>query len=306
MAADIYKDFPSAKETIDECNDILGGGLREMMFKGPHEDLMLTPNAQPAILCHSIAILQVLQKEFGFDINSCKYALGHSLGEYSALVATGALSFKNALKLVRLRGIAMQSCVTDTQTSMRALVVAKGYLANVEQEMLEIQKSMPKGEVAQIANINSRSQIVLSGTLKGVEYAETVLQLKGYAGRSLALPVSAPFHCSLMTPATNVLGPALEEVSFCQPKVDVIANVTAKPVGFKSVCMMDYAHTSKPSCVLLNQVTQTVQWEKSVRYAKEVGGVSNWIVMGPLRVLSNLLRKDYPKNTIRCDDSHSA
>nr|KAJ3422262.1 hypothetical protein HK105_000471 [Polyrhizophydium stewartii] len=244
MGADIYRDFPAARDVIDECNDIVGGGLRELMFDGPQKQLTSTINAQPAILCHSIAILRVLES--------------------------------------------MQSSVTNKETIMRALVVTGDHLEDIEQTMQRIQRSLPEGEVAEIANINSRTQIVLSGTVKGVEYAASIVHTKGFAGRSLPLPVSAPFHCSLMAPAAEVMGPALEAVQFSQPAIDVVSNVTGRP--FKSAAEI--------GPLLKRQIVETVQWERSLRYAKE-DFVFDWIVVGPSRVLSNLLRKEFPHDVIR-------
>ncbi|KAL2918724.1 [acyl-carrier-protein] S-malonyltransferase [Polyrhizophydium stewartii] len=275
MGADIYRDFPAARDVIDECNDIVGGGLRELMFDGPQKQLTSTINAQPAILCHSIAILRVLEQNFDFNINS-------------ALVATGALKLEDAMRLVRLRGQSMQSSVTNKETIMRALVVTGDHLEDIEQTMQRIQRSLPEGEVAEIANINSRTQIVLSGTVKGVEYAASIVHTKGFAGRSLPLPVSAPFHCSLMAPAAEVMGPALEAVQFSQPAIDVVSNVTGRP--FKSAAEI--------GPLLKRQIVETVQWERSLRYAKE-DFVFDWIVVGPSRVLSNLLRKEFPHDVIR-------
>ncbi|KAI8927055.1 acyl transferase/acyl hydrolase/lysophospholipase [Entophlyctis helioformis] len=288
MAKDIYKDFSVAKDVIDECDEALGGGLRDIMFDGPQKVLTSTINAQPAILCHSIALLRVLEKEHGFDIKSCSYALGHSLGEYSALVATGALELKDAMKLVRLRGQAMQSSVTDKETAMRALIVAGGRLEDIESTMSRIQRSLPEGEIAEIANINSRTQIVISGTAKGVEYAASIVHTKGLAGRPLPLPVSAPFHCSLMAPAADAMGPALAEAKFTDPVIDVVSNVTAQP----------FTSGSEIGALLKRQIVETVQWERSLRYAKD-DFVFDWIVIGPSRVLSNLLRKDFPHDAIR-------
>ncbi|KAJ3259182.1 hypothetical protein HK103_002829 [Boothiomyces macroporosus] len=219
MGADIYKEYASARQVIDECEEALGLRLKNIMFEGPQNILTSTINAQPAILCHSIALLRVLEQDFGFDIKKCTYAMGHSLGEYLV----------DAIRLVRLRGEAMQKSVNNKATAMRALIVTGDYLDAIEELMPRLTRSLP-GEVAEIANINSRTQIVLSGTEKGVEYAASVFHSKGYTGRSLPLPVSAPFHCSLMEPAAEIMGPALDAISFQEPKIEVISNVTAKPV----------------------------------------------------------------------------
>ncbi|KAJ3322619.1 prephenate dehydrogenase (NADP(+)) [Boothiomyces sp. JEL0866] len=294
MGADIYKEYASARQVIDECEEALGLRLKNIMFEGPQNVLTSTINAQPgsfginsAILCHSIALLRVLEEDFGFDIKKCTYAMGHSLGEYSALVATGAISLVDAIRLVRLRGEAMQKSVNNKATAMRALIVTGDHLDAIEELMPRLTRSLP-GEVAEIANINSRTQIVLSGTEKGVEYAASVFHSKGYTGRSLPLPVSAPFHCSLMEPAAEIMGPALDSISFKEPKIEVISNVTAKP----------FVSPEEISKLLKKQIVQTVNWQRCIQYAKD-DFVFDWVVVGPSRVLSNLVKKEYPHDSIR-------
>ncbi|KAI9363414.1 acyl transferase/acyl hydrolase/lysophospholipase [Zopfochytrium polystomum] len=294
MAADIYRTYPAAKRIVDQCDDAIGGGLRKLMFEGPVQSLTSTEVAQPAILCHSIAMLRVLEEEHGFDIKNCLYALGHSLGEYSALVATKSISLEVALKLVRLRGLAMRTATSSKQTSMRALVINGNHLEDIEALMESIKQSLPDGEVAEISNINSRAQVVLSGTAKGVEYAGSKIQTKGFAGRSIALPVSAPFHCSLMSPAAEKMKPALDGTTFSDPIIDVISNVTGKP----------FNHPDEIGRLLTDQITKTVQWQRSIQYARE-DGVQEWIAVGPSRVLSNLLKKEYPLDVVRCISSEA-
>jgi [acyl-carrier-protein] S-malonyltransferase len=170
--------------------------------------------------------------EFGFNVRSCAYALGHSLGEYSALVATDALEFKDAVKLTRLRGAAMQSSVNSNETVMKAFFVEKNCLSKIQQLMPEIQSALPHDQVADIANINSSSQVVLSGTKKGIDYAASVILEKGFATRSLALPVSAPFHCKLMAHAADKMRSPLNSTTFKAPIIDVVSNIDARPVLF--------------------------------------------------------------------------
>ncbi|KAI8850597.1 acyl transferase/acyl hydrolase/lysophospholipase [Chytridium lagenaria] len=244
MGADIFKEYESARAVMDECEDALGISLKRLMFEGPQHELTSTENAQPAILCHSIALLRVLESELGFDVGSCTYTLGHSLGEYSALTS-------------------------EKQTAMRALVINGDHLEDIEALM---------SKVAEIANINSRSQVVLSGRQK----------MKGFAGRSVGLPVSAPFHCSLMSPAGEHMRKALEQIEFKEPIIDVISNVTGRPFNSRT----DIGH------LLEQQVTKTVQWHRSIRFARDED-VNEWIVVGPSRVLSNLLKKEYPLDVIK-------
>ncbi|KAI9101990.1 acyl transferase/acyl hydrolase/lysophospholipase [Phlyctochytrium arcticum] len=287
MGEDIYEKYAAAREVIDASDKAIKGGLKKLMFEGPQHDLTSTENAQPAILCHSAALLRVLEKEHGFNIRDYTFAMGHSLGEYTALVATGALSLEDAIQLVRLRGESMHRSVETENTSMKALVINGDHLEDIEQIMSKIKRSLPDGEVAQISNINSRGQVVLSGTAKGVDYACSIIQMKGYAGRALNLPVSAPFHCSLMQPAADEMKSALEATKFHDPKIEVISNVTGQP--FES-------HKDIAS-LLYQQITKTVQWQRSIRFAKDED-VHDWIVIGPSRVLANLLKKECPTDTI--------
>ncbi|KAJ3328060.1 hypothetical protein HDU76_010658 [Blyttiomyces sp. JEL0837] len=281
MGLDIYRSHAAAKQVIDECDDAIGGGLKTLMFEGPQHELTSTENAQPALL-------RVLESDYGFKVSQCSYALGHSLGEYAALVATNAISLPDAIKLVRLRGLAMKNSTSEGQTAMRALVINGDHLEDIEALMSKVSRSLPEGEVAEIANINSRAQVVLSGTAKGVEYAGSIIQTKGFAGRSVALPVSAPFHCSLMASAANQMKPALDQTKFLEPAVDVISNVTGRP----------FNNPEEIGHLLFQQITKTVQWQRCVQYARD-DEVHEWIVVGPSKVLSNLLKKEYPMDTIR-------
>ncbi|KAJ3292712.1 hypothetical protein HK104_005100 [Borealophlyctis nickersoniae] len=305
MGADIYEEFRAAKDVIDEADEAVGGGLKQLMFKGPQDVLTSTENAQPAILSHSIALLRVLESEFGFDVKSCTFALGHSLGEYSALVATRSLSLADAIQLVRLRGNSMKESVDSKETSMKALLINGAHLEEIEALMQKVQRSLPNGEVAEIANLNkyvsrmlprldglsgvngTYAQLVLSGTSRGVEYACSIIQTKGYTGRALSLPVSAPFHCRLMQPAAEKMLPALNQTSFKEPVIEVVSNVTGKP----------FESAKEIPQLLYQQITKTVQWQRSLRFAKD-DGVHDWVVIGPNRVLANICRKEYPRDII--------
>ncbi|KAJ3119294.1 hypothetical protein HK098_005614 [Nowakowskiella sp. JEL0407] len=287
MGLDIYKEYSVAKEVLDEAEEVVGGGLKKLMFDGPQTQLTSTENAQPAILAHSIALLRVLESEFEFDVTSCSYAMGHSLGEYSALVATRSLTLLDAIQLVHVRGQLMHETTKQKKTAMKALVIT-AEIEQVEDNMEKIQRSLPDGEVVAIANINSSAQVVLSGTSFGVEYASSIIQGKGLAGRSISLPVSGPFHCSLMDSAAEKMKRAIEGVKFLPPVIDVISNVTGQP----------FNDAREIPELLVKQMTNTVQWLRSVQYARS-DDVSDWIVVGPSRVISNLLKKDYPLDEIR-------
>ncbi|RUS22672.1 hypothetical protein BC937DRAFT_87871 [Endogone sp. FLAS-F59071] len=292
MGKDLYSAFPkSAKLAFDEADEALNHGLGKLIFEGQQEKLKLTENAQPAILTTSIAILRVLEDEFGFDVaKACTYALGHSLGEYTALVATKSLSLYDAVKLVRLRGESMTRAVADkgVSTSMSALVVNGDHLAQLEDAMDEIKASLPPGELAELANINSSFQVVISGTSKGVDHASRVLQSKKFAARAVDLPVSAPFHCSLMKEAADVMEEAFKSIQFREPVVEVISNVTAKP----------YDSVSEIPLLLVQQITATVEWQRSIKYCKD-RDVGDFLCFGPGKVLANLLKKEYPLDRIR-------
>ncbi|CAG8596333.1 18213_t:CDS:2, partial [Dentiscutata erythropus] len=280
MGKDLYSDYPSARQVFEEADDALGSNLTKLMFEGHQKDLTQTQNAQPAILTMSVATLRVLESEYGFDVSSaCTYALGHSLGEYTALVATQSLSLRDAVKLVRLRGEAMANTVSQlgVKTAMSALIVREKNLDNLKTSIDEICSTLPEGELVELANINSSFQAVISGTGKAVDYASRVLQSQHLAARALDLPVS------LMQPAANMMQKAMGDIKFKKPIVDVISNVTANPI--QSV--------SEIPSLLVRQVTGTVQWHKSIRYCKE-NGINNFILFGPARVLANLLKKDYP------------
>ncbi|GJJ77153.1 [acyl-carrier-protein] S-malonyltransferase [Entomortierella parvispora] len=291
MGKDLYDAYPAARQVVDEADDALGGTLKHVMFEGSQEDLTRTENAQPAILTTSIAMLRVLELERGFKIeDSCRYALGHSLGEYSALVATKAVTLQDAVKLVRLRGEAMTKAVTNKgTTAMSALVVRSSKLEELVKAMEEIRETLPSGELAEIANINSSFQVVISGTVRGVDHASRMLQARKIAARAVDLPVSAPFHCSLMQPAADAMREALKDVEFKKPTISVISNVTAKPIE----------NVEDISDLLVRQVTGTVQWHTSIAYLREQEDVHDYISLGPGKVLANLLRKEYPTDFVK-------
>ncbi|KAI8973250.1 UV-endonuclease UvdE-domain-containing protein [Mycotypha africana] len=293
MGQDLYNLYPrSAKLVFDEADEALGYGLRAIIFEGQQEQLKLTENAQPAILTTSIAMLRVLETEFGFDITkACNYAMGHSLGEYTALVATKSMSLSDAVRLVRLRGKAMTKAVADKEgkTAMSALVVRKGKLDELIKTIEEIKKTeLPQKELVSIANINSSFQVVISGTSQGVDQASRILQQKKLAARAVDLPVSAPFHCDLMKEAADVMKDALQKISIGLPCVKVVSNVTAKP----------YIDAEEIRKRLFEQVVAPVEWERSIKYCKRQD-VDDFLCFGPGKVLANLLKKEYPLDRIR-------
>ncbi|KAI9305334.1 acyl transferase/acyl hydrolase/lysophospholipase [Cunninghamella echinulata] len=295
MGKDLFDQYPnSAKEVFDEVDEALGVSLQKIIFEGDQKTLTLTENAQPAILATSIATLRVLQKEYGFDINkACEYVLGHSLGEYTALVASESLPLSDAVKLVQLRGKAMSQAIQDRsnnkgKTGMLALVGRNGKLEDIEASIQLLQKELPANEVVEIANINSTTQIVLSGTENGLNAASNYLKEKRMIARAIPLEVSAPFHSSLVKSAENTMKEAFEKVTFKQPRVHVISNVTARP----------YKTIEEIPTTLIRQITSTVQWQQSIHFCK-TQDVSDFVCFGPGTVLSGLLKKDYPADIIR-------
>ncbi|RHZ76647.1 hypothetical protein Glove_194g25 [Diversispora epigaea] len=291
MGKDLFMSFPSARLIFEEADESLGTKLSSLIFDGQQKDLTLTQNAQPAILATSIAALKILESEFGFDVqSSCTYALGHSLGEYSALVAAKSLSLYDAIRLVRRRGESMAKTVTQlgVKTAMAALVVREENLPKLRGAIEEVCSTLPEGEFVELANLNSSFQAVISGTSQAVDQASRFLQSKQLAARAVDLPVSAPFHCKLMQPAAEMMKEALNGIKFQKPIVDVISNVTASPIK---------SEEEIPS-LLFRQVTSTVQWQRSIKYCREKG-LNNFILFGPARVLANLLKKDFPLDHIR-------
>ncbi len=266
--------FPAARRLFDEIDEALSQPLSRLMFEGPEEELMLTENAQPALLAASLAVMRVLESEAGFDLaRQAAYVAGHSLGEYSALAAAGALSVAEAARLVKRRGQAMQKAVPVGEGAMAALFGLEIDAARA------VATAAAQGQVCDLANDNSPGQIVVSGHRGAVERA-VVLAAKEGARRSIMLPVSAPFHCSLMRPAAEIMEEALARTVLEAPLVPLVANVAA-------------AATSDPEEIkelLVEQATQMVRWRETVLLfaANEVEEV---VEIGAGRVLAGLVKR---------------
>lgn len=296
MGKEFNDNFQSAREVFEEADEALGFKLSTLMFEGDQNVLNQTEFAQPAILTVSIASLRVLQKEYGFNLSQeASLILGHSLGEYTSLVAAESLSLKDAVKVVHVRGIAMQNCVKaiGKSTVMSALVLKKGGLREFYDTMEIIKTILPPGEVAELANINSSFQTVISGTVEGVNIASRILKDQRIALRAVDLPVSAPFHCSLMEPARSALDSALEIVAIFSPVV---------PIVFNAINRTLHSEISSPAelikSYLLQQIDNTVPWFHSIQYCKQYG-VQRFLIFGPNKVLGNLIRKDFPFDCVR-------
>ena len=274
MGAALAAAFPAARRIFDEADDALGEKLSTLCFTGPDDRLALTANTQPAILTCSIAAWTVLRAEIGVAPVVC---LGHSLGEFSALVAAGALAFADAVKLVRLRGEAMQAAVPAGVGAMAAIV-------NVPAEDLEARcvAASSEGSAVTIANENGGGQLVVAGHADAV--GRLVAEVKAARGKAILLNVSAPFHCSLMQPAAERLAAALEQVVVSPLHTPVIANVDAEP----------NTDPSRVKDLLVRQITGRVRWETSVRKAVHMG-VRRCLEIGHGKVLAGLIKRIAPE-----------
>jgi [acyl-carrier-protein] S-malonyltransferase len=280
MGRDLAHEYPVAKQVFDEADDALGYKISTICFEGPADELTRTENTQPAILANSIAVLRTLEAERGlsFDI-----AAGHSLGEWSALVAAGAMSFADAVKLVHLRGKAMQEAVPEGQGSMAAII---GLDAD---KLAAVCAEAAQGQVVAPANFNGGGQIVISGHKEAVERAAAAAKPAG-AKLAKVLDVSAPFHCALMEPAAAKVRQALADVELGEMKVPVIANVDAKANQDKA----------RIKDLLVAQVTGAVRWEESMKALVEAGATTA-LELGSGSVLRGLARrivKELPVTTV--------
>lgn len=276
MGQALAESFAAARLVFEEVDDALNQKLSKLMFAGPEADLTLTENAQPALMAVSFAVLRVLETEGGWRLaDKAGFVAGHSLGEYSALAAAGALALPDAARLLKLRGQAMQKAVPVGEGAMAAMLGP---------ELEQVQKIARQAAeetklVCDVANDNSPGQVVVSGAKAAVERAMAIATEQGVK-RSVLLPVSAPFHCALMRPAADAMEEALAETKIRQPVVPVIANVTAQPVS-------DPVTISK---LLVTQVTSTVRWRESVLAMKSLG-VSKALELGAGKVLAGLVKR---------------
>lgn len=285
MGKDLSANFRVAKDTFAEADDALGFKLSALCFNGPEEDLKLTMNTQPAILAVSIAALRILLAESDMQAD---FLAGHSLGEYSALVAAGALTFPDALRTVRSRGRFMQEAVPVGVGAMAAIL-------SIEEALLtEICLEASQGEVVSPANFNSPGQIVIAGHATAVNRAIEIAKARGFR-KAMLLPVSAPFHSALMMPASERLAEVLQQVEVAEMKAPVITNVEA-------IQNQDSARVRE---LLVAQVCAPVRWDSSVREMVRLG-VASFIEIGPGKVLSGLVKRiDKEVSTVNIEDSAS-
>ena len=276
MGKAFSENFTQARDVFEEVNESLSQSLTKIMWDGDIEDLTKTENAQPAIMSVSIAIFRVLESEIGIDFGKIGYCAGHSLGEYSALVASKALDLETAAKLLKTRGISMQKSVPIGQGAMAALIGSSIEQAERLAKKITDQKI---DLVCDVANDNAPGQVVLSGHVDAIEAAINLSADYGVK-KAMKLPVSAPFHCSLMSPAADIMKEALSNSNIIDPIVPLIANVTAKPE----------VRAEKITDLLVRQVTGRVRWTETIKYAKK-NGIEKVYEIGAGKVLTGLTKR---------------
>jgi len=272
MGKDFYDKYTLVQELFREADDTLGFSLSNLILNGPREDLDLTENTQPSIFLISYSIFKLIKEEFNINLNKANFFAGHSLGEYSALASSGALSFSDTLKILKIRGKAMQSSVPKGVGGMVAVLGS-------EIEIIEnfINKNKTKYE-CYIANDNSAGQIVLSGNIEDLE--KMMIDLKSANIKNIKLPVSAPFHCKLMNKATLVMQEEIAKLNFKEPENILISNVTGKEI----------ANSNELKDLLVKQIESRVRWRESVLLMINKG-VNQFIEIGPGKVLSGLIKR---------------
>ena len=274
MGSDVFKNFDLIKKIFKDADQKLNYSISKIILEGPESELKLTENTQPAILLVSYSIFRLMKEEFNININeSFKYFAGHSLGEYSALVASGSLRFEDALTLLHARGKSMQEAVPQGKGSMLAVMGVK-----IDELNKLIDEADRESGICEIANDNSYSQIILSGDKKAVNNVNEIL--KQNKKKTIFLPVSAPFHCSLMKPAADKMENKINQTEFKESKYELISNVTAKP-------------TKDPLIIkklLIDQISSKVRWRESIEFMIK-NDVNQLIEIGPGKVLSGLVKR---------------
>ena len=272
MGKEFYDKFDLVKDIFKQADEILNFALSKIILEGPKEELDLTANTQPAIFLISYSIFNVVKNKFNINLNNAKYFAGHSLGEYTALSCAGYLSFSDTLKILRIRGDAMQNSVPKGQGGMVAVL---GSTIEVVEKLL---KDNERKFTAQIANDNSEGQIVLSGKTEDLD--NLILFLKENSIKNIKLPVSAPFHCSLMSNATKIMSDELNKLDFKDSKNRLISNVTAEEIS----------NTYELKDLLIKQIENRVRWRESVNNMIK-NDINHFIEIGPGKVLSGLVKR---------------
>ena len=277
MGSEFYNNFPSVKKIFLEANEALNFNISKIILEGPESELKLTQNTQPSILVVSYSIFSVLKNEFNFDIKQVKFFAGHSLGEYSALLCANSLNFKDALNLLFERGKSMQEAVPVGKGSMLAVLGS-----SLEDINNYIDQLKSKG-VCEVANDNAEGQIIVSGNSETIEELKNILKVN--KKKSILLPVSAPFHCSLMNSAANKMKKKIDNVNFKQPDFEIISNVTSLP-------------TNNPENIknlLVKQIFSKVRWRESMLFMADKK-INNFIEIGPGKVLTGLVKRILPSS----------
>lgn len=272
MGKEFYDKYDFVKKLFKEADEILQSPLSKLILEGPKEELDLTVNTQPAIFLISYSIFNIVKNEFNIDLSKAKYFAGHSLGEYSALCSAGYLNFEDTIKILKIRGDAMQNAVPKGEGGMVAV------LGSTVEVIEKIIKDNEKEFHIQIANDNSEGQLVLSGKINDIE--KLIEILKSNSIKNIKLPVSAPFHCSLMNKASNVMNSEIMKLNFQQSSIKLISNVTAKEI-------VDINELKE---LLIKQIENRVRWRESVINMIN-NGVNQFIEIGPGKVLSGLVKR---------------
>ena len=278
MGADLAEAFASAREVFQEVDDALGQKLFALMRDGPEDQLTLTENAQPALMAVSLAVSRTLEKEFGVGIEKAAFVAGHSLGEYSALAASGAISLADTARLLKLRGQAMQRAVPVGAGAMASLIGPKSDVALAE---AAAQAGSAAG-VCVVANDNNNGNVVISGDKAAVDLA--IEKAKELGARAIPLNVSAPFHCPLMQPAADEMATALATATLVALAVPVVANVTARPETDPEIIRR----------LLVEQVTGRVRWRESMEWMAGEGAVTRFAEIGSGKVLTGMAKRIAP------------
>ena len=272
MAKDLYNNFDYVKVLFEEAEDTLNLSIKKIIFEGPPDILNQTENTQPAIFLVSFAIFNVIKNETSFDITKADYFAGHSLGEYSALACSNVINFRETIRLLKIRGNAMQNAVPKNEGGMVAVLGE-----NIDKVQEIIQKNNNNFNCF-LANDNSNGQVVISGRL--IDLEKFTIELKKFNIKNIKLPVSAPFHCMLMSPATKIMDKQLNDVKFSTPNNMIVSNVTAEPSS----------DPHKIKNLLIEQIEKPVRWRESIINMINLG-CDKFIEIGPGKVLSGLVKR---------------
>ena len=272
MGKELYSKYDTIKKLFKEADEILGFSISNLILQGPKEELDLTENTQPAIFLLGYSIFNLLKNEHSMDLSKAKYFAGHSLGEYTALTSAEGLSFSDTLKILKIRGIAMQTAVPKGEGGMVAVLGSE--IGKIE----DIINNNKENYECFIANDNSNGQLVVSGKINDLD--KFILDLKKNTIKNIKLPVSAPFHCKLMQKARDIMKIEIEKINFSEPKNILISNVTGKEVS----------KSSEIKDLLIKQIESKVRWRESVKYMID-NGINQFIEIGPGKVLSGLIKR---------------